>query len=160
MAGRLLSELKQTKPFRHREDEAYLNLIRTADHLRRRVAELLKPHELSPAQYNVLRILRGALAEGDERDHARTCGDICGRLVTFEPDLTRLLDRLVKQHLVERERDDRDRRVVRSRITAKGLDVLTRLDGAVTEAHRHSLGRLGEERLLQLIDLLEDVRAS
>jgi DNA-binding MarR family transcriptional regulator len=159
MAGRLLSELKQGKPFKHREDEAYLNLIRTADHLRRQVAELLKPYELTPAQYNVLRILRGALAEGEERDRARTCGDICARLVTFEPDLTRLLDRLVRQGLVERERDDRDRRVVRSRITAKGLELLARLDGPVVDANRQILGRLGQDRLLQLIDLLEDIRA-
>lgn len=160
MAGRLLAELKQTKPFQHREDEAYLNLIRTADHLRRQVAELLKPHDLSPAQYNVLRILRGALAEGDERERARTCGDICARLVTFEPDLTRLLDRLLKQGLVERERDDQDRRVVRSRITKRGVELLARLDGPVVEANRLTLGRLGQDRLLQLIDLLEDVRAS
>ena len=160
MAGRLQAELKQTKPFQHREDEAYLNLIRTADHLRRQVAELLKPHEVSPAQYNVLRILRGALSESEERDRARTCGDICARLVTFEPDLTRLLDRLVKQGLVERERDEQDRRVVRSRITRKGIDLLTRLDAPIADAHRQGLGRLGQERLLQLIDLLEDARAS
>jgi DNA-binding MarR family transcriptional regulator len=159
MAGRLLTELKQTKPFQRREDEAYLNLIRTADHLRRQVADLLKPHEVSPAQYNVLRILRGALSENDERDRARTCGDICTRLVTFEPDLTRLLDRLVKQGLVERERDEEDRRVVRSRITKKGIDLLNRLDAPIADAHRQSLGRLGQDRLLQLIDLLEDVRA-
>lgn len=160
MAGRLLAELKQTKPFQRREDEAYLNLIRTADQLRRQVADLLKPHELSPAQYNVLRILRGALSEVEERDRARTCGDICARLVTFEPDLTRLLDRLVKQGLVERERDGQDRRVVRSRITRKGVDLLARLDAPIASIHQHGLGRLGQDRLLQLIDLLEDVRAS
>ena len=159
MAGRLLTELKQTRPFKSREDEAYLNLIRTADLLKREMVEVLKPFDLSPSQYNVLRILRGAQSESDVRERARTCGDICGRLVTFEPDLTRLLDRLVKQGLVERDRDDRDRRVVRSRITDKGLAVLAKLDEPIPERQRTRLGRLGQERLLQLIDLLEELRS-
>jgi DNA-binding MarR family transcriptional regulator len=159
MAGRLLSELKQTRPFKCREDEAYLNLVRTADLLKREMAELLKPLDLTPAQYNVLRILRGALGEGDARERARTCGDICARMVTYEPDLTRLLDRLVRQELVERERDEQDRRVVRSRITGKGLAVLAKLDEPTLDRHRARLGRLGQERLLQLIDLLEELRS-
>jgi DNA-binding MarR family transcriptional regulator len=159
MSGMLLKELKQGRPFRNRTDEAYLNLVRTADLLKRATAEALRPHDLSPAQYNVLRILRGALNEKSPRDHARTCGDICDRLVTYEPDLTRLLDKLVRQGLVKRERDDEDRRVVRSRITPKGLSVLAALDDTVDTVPRSRLQRLGDERLLQLIDLLEDIRA-
>jgi DNA-binding MarR family transcriptional regulator len=158
MVGRLLSELKQTRPFRSRADEAYLNLLRTAELLKREVGELLKPHDVSPAQYNVLRILRGALREADERDHARTCGDIASRLVTYEPDVTRLLDKLERQQLIRRERDADDRRVVRSRITDKGLAVLAALDEPLLAGHQARLGRLGEERLLQLIELLEAIR--
>jgi DNA-binding MarR family transcriptional regulator len=159
MSGLLLKELKQGRPFRNRVDEAYLNLVRTADLLKRSTAEALRPHDLSPAQYNVLRILRGALNEKSERDHARTCGDICDRLVTYEPDLTRLLDKLVRQGLVMRERDEEDRRVVRSRITRKGLELLAGLDDTIDSVTRARLQRLGDDRLLHLIDLLEAIRA-
>ena len=159
MAGRLLIELKQTKPFRTREDEAFLNLVRTTELLRREVTELFKPHDISHAQYNVLRILRGALRESDPQEHARTCGDIASRLVTFEPDVTRLLDKLERQGLIIRERGAVDRRVVRSRITDKGLALLTELDEPIAETQQRRLGRLGAERLATLIDLLEDLRS-
>ena len=159
MAGRLLTELKQTKPFRTREDEAFLNLVRTTDLLRREVIELFKPHDITQAQYNVLRILRGALRESDPLDRARTCGDIASRLVTFEPDVTRLLDKLERQGLIIRERGEADRRVVRSRITDKGLALLTELDDPIEQTQQRRLGRLGEKRLAMLIDLLEDLRS-
>jgi MarR family transcriptional regulator, organic hydroperoxide resistance regulator len=159
MVGRLLTELKQTKPFRTREDEAFLNLVRTTELLRREVIELFKPHDLTHAQYNVLRILRGALRESEPQSQARTCGDIASRLVTFEPDVTRLLDKLERQELIVRERDAADRRVVRSRITDKGLALLTQLDEPIAEIQRRRLGRLGQERLTTLIDLLEELRS-
>lgn len=159
MTGRLLTELKQTRPFRSREDEAYLNLVRTTELLRREAGEVLKPHDLTQAQYNVLRILRGALREAKPEDQARTCGDIAARLVTFEPDVTRLLDKLERQGLITRERDTADRRVVRSRITAKGLALLDALDAPLTQVSHRRLGRLGEQRLTQLIDLLEELRS-
>ncbi len=159
MSGLLQKELKQTRPFRSRTDEAYLNLVRTADLLKRSTAEALRPQDLTPAQYNVLRILRGALREAEHKARARTCGDIADRLVTYEPDVTRLLDKLVRQGLVERERDEHDRRVVRSRITGKGLDLLAALDDRIDGESRARLGRLGEVRLLQLIDLLEEIRS-
>lgn len=159
MVGRLLTELKQTKPFRSREDEAFLNLIRTTELLRREVMELFKPHDISQAQYNVLRILRGALREAEPQHQARTCGDIASRLVTFEPDVTRLLDKLERQGLIVRERDGADRRVVRSRITDKGLALLTQLDDPIADMQQRRLGRLGQDRLATLIDLLEDLRS-
>ena len=159
MVGRLLSELKQTRPFRTLEDEAFLNLVRTTEQMRREVNELFKPHDLTHAQYNVLRILRGALREAEPQDQARTCGDIASRLVTFEPDVTRLLDKLERQDLITRERDGVDRRVVRSRITAKGLALLADLDEPISRVQRARLGRLGQERLTQLIGLLEELRS-
>ncbi len=158
MSGLLQKELKQTLPFRSRTDEAYLSLVRTAELLKRSTAEALRPLDLTAAQYNVLRVLRGALREADSRERARTCGDIADRLITYEPDVTRLLDKLVRQGLVERERDDHDRRVVRSRITEKGLALLSSLDDRFDGESRARLGRLGEERLQQLIDLLEEIR--
>ena len=159
MVGRLLTELKQTRPFRTREDEAFLNLVRTTELLRREVIELFRPHDITHAQYNVLRILRGALREAKAEDQARTCGDIASRLVTFEPDVTRLLDKLERQELIVRERGATDRRVVRSRITDKGLALLASLDDPITAIQRRRLGRLGEERLTQLIGLLEELRS-
>jgi DNA-binding MarR family transcriptional regulator len=158
MAGRLLTELKQTRPFRSLEDEAFLNLVRTTELLRREVIDLFKQYDLTHAQYNVLRILRGALREADPQNQARTCGDIASRLVTFEPDVTRLLDKLERQEFITRERAADDRRVVRSRITDKGLAVLASLDEPIAQSQRQRLGRLGPERLAVLIDLLEELR--
>ncbi len=158
MVGRLLDELKQVRPFRSLADEAFLNLVRTTELLRREVVDVLKPHDLSQAQYNVLRILRGALREGDPQQRARTCGDIASRLVTYEPDVTRLLDKLERQQLIVRERDERDRRVVRTRITEQGLTTLAALDEPLAQVQQQRLGRLGEARLVELIGLLETLR--
>src|SRR5918998_4010285 len=110
----LREEIKQTKPFRSIEDEAYLNLLRTADALLRKETELLKEYGLSPTQYNALRILRGAGTEGV------TCGEMSDRMLTKDPDVTRLVDRLETRGLLTRARSDEDRRVVRTRITTEG----------------------------------------
>src|SRR3712207_9084149 len=106
MASKLRDEIKQARPFRSAEQEAFLNLQRTADVLMARMAEVLKTQGVSPTQYNVLRILRGA---GDE---GLPCGAVAERMITRDPDITRLLDRLEKQGLIARARDTRDRRVV------------------------------------------------
>jgi DNA-binding MarR family transcriptional regulator len=159
MAGKLKDEIRKAKPFASAEQEAFLNALRTADVLTRGLADLLKPAGLSPTQYNVLRILRGAGggAAGEGRP-ALSCGEIAERMITAEPDVTRLLDRLEKAGLAERERSTEDRRVVRARVTEKGLAVLERLDGPVLELHERQLGHLGRERLRQLIELLEAAR--
>src|SRR5688572_11825070 len=111
MARDLQSEIKQRKPFQLREEELFLNIVRTADLLARKGSELFKDADLSPNQYNVLRILRGAGAEG------LACGEVGERMVTRDPDITRLLDRLEKRDLVRRSREKGDRRVVTARIT-------------------------------------------
>jgi DNA-binding MarR family transcriptional regulator len=133
------------------EEAAYLDLIRTADLLSRPVAQLLKTVDLSPAQYNVLRILRGS-------PDGLTCGEIANRMITRDPDITRLLDRLEKRRLIARGRDGKDRRVVLARIGPGGLDVLASLDQPVRDAHRRLLGHLGEERLRALAGLLAACR--
>jgi DNA-binding MarR family transcriptional regulator len=152
MVGRLLDELHQTKPFQHRAEEAYLNIIRTADLLKRAVAEILKVHDLSLSQYNVLRILRGA------RQRPMSCGEVGSRLVTFEPDVTRLIDRLVQRDLAVRRRADGDKRQVLIHITADGLRLLKQLDAPIVSIHDALLGHLGDERLTQLINLTESIR--
>ena len=152
MGRDLQSEIKQKKPFQVREEELFLNIVRTADLLGRKGVELLKASDLSPNQYNVLRILRGAGAEG------LACGEIGERMVTRDPDVTRLLDRLEKRDLVKRSRDKGDRRVVTARIAPAGLDLLKQLDEPVMQWHKSQLGHLDARQQETLIHLLELAR--
>lgn len=154
MANRIITELKAKKPPYGPEHEAYLNIVRTADHLTYGVSELLKPYGLSPATYNVLRILRGSGNGG------LTCGEIGERMVTRVPDVTRLLDRLEERSLLVRSREEQDRRVVRVRITEPGVALLSKLDRPVAQFHKRQLTNMGRERLSMLIDLLEEVRST
>ena len=131
----------------------FLDLLRTSDVLSRRLAHVLKNEDLSSNQYNVLRILRGA-PEG------LPCGEIGSRMITRDPDITRLLDRLEKRGLISRCRETKDRRMVLTRISPEGLKLLARLDEPVQEAHREQLGHLGRERLRALAELLRDSRGS
>jgi len=134
------------------EEAAFLDLLRTTDMLSRGLVAILKPEDLSSTQYNVLRILRGA-PEG------LPCGEIAKRMITRDPDITRLLDRLEKFGLISRSRVARDRRTVMARITGAGLKLLARLDEPIQEAHRKQLGHLGRERLRLLTDLLREARS-
>ena len=148
----LTAEIRQSRPFVNREEEAFLNLQRTASLLLLALGRELKAYDLTPAQYNALRILRGAGSQ------ALTCGEIGERLVSPGPDVTRLLDRLEARQLVTRLRDEDDRRVVRARITAPGQALLEDLDAPVEQALGGLLGHLGEEKLRQLVQLLEQAR--
>lgn len=150
--GRLAKELKQTKPFRSLESEVYLNLARTADVLLRPEIDLLRSVDLTPSTYNILRILRGAGPDG------RRCADIGARMISRDPDITRLLDRLEKRGLVWRTRDGGDRRVVTSRISDAGLKLLAELDEPIDSTERHLLGHLSRADLETLNRLLEAAR--
>jgi DNA-binding MarR family transcriptional regulator len=134
------------------EEAAFLDLLRTTDMLSRGLVTILKPEDLSSTQYNVLRILRGA-PEG------LPCGEIAKRMITRDPDITRLLDRLEKRGLISRSREARDRRTVMARITGAGLKLLARLDEPVQAAHRKQLGHLARGRLRLLTDLLREARS-
>lgn len=153
MAPQLRTEIKQQKPFASLEQEAHLNLERTAAVLVHALAEAMKPYDITPTQYNVLRILRGAGAAGLSRNEVRD------RMVAQVPDVTRLMDRLEGQGLIDRQRGTEDRRQVASRITAKGLALLDTLDQPVLEIHRRQLGHMTEEQLRTLVDLLQLARA-
>jgi DNA-binding MarR family transcriptional regulator len=133
------------------EEVAFLELCRTTDLLSRCLAVLLKPEDLSANQYNVLRILRGS-------PDGLPCGEIGNRMITRDPDITRLLDRLEKRELISRCRETKDRRMVMARITPQGMELLARMDEPVQEAHRHQLGHLGRARLRALTDLLQAAR--
>ena len=146
--------MKETSKRQHvgcPEEAAFLDLLRTTDMLSRRLVPVLKTEDLSATQYNVLRILRGA-PEG------LACGEIAGRMITRDPDVTRLLDRLEKRGLISRWRETKDRRTVMARITPEGLTLLSRLDEPVQAAHRKQLGHLGRERLRTLVKLLSLLR--
>lgn len=130
----------------------FLEIIRLAEDLQRSFTELFKQYDLSSAQFNVLRVLRGA---GDE---GLTCGDIAARLVQHDPDITRLLDRLEKRELIARHRSTVDRRVVRTRITQVGLDILAKLDEPVDEMHEQQFGHLSETVLHDALALITSLR--
>ena len=129
------------------EEAAFLELLRTTDMLSRSLVKVLKTEDVSGTQYNVLRILRGS-PEG------LPCGEIASRMITRDPDITRLLDRLEKRGLISRCRETKDRRMVMARITPEGLKLLARLDEPVQTAHRKQLGHLGGERVRALTELL------
>jgi DNA-binding MarR family transcriptional regulator len=153
MPRTLREELKQTKPFGSAEQEALLSIERTAAVFRHRLGEELKQFGVTPTQFNVLRILRGAGPAGLCRNEIRD------RLVSQVPDVTRLLDRLETMGYVERERDEEDRRLVTTRITAAGRDLLASLDAPMVEEHRRRLGHMSETQLRTLADLLADARS-
>jgi DNA-binding MarR family transcriptional regulator len=133
------------------EEAAFVDLLRTTDLLSRSLITVLKAEDLSMTQYNVLRILRGAI-EG------LPCGEIANRMITRDPDITRLLDRLEKRGMISRCRETKDRRMVMARITPEGIELLARLNEPVQEAHRKQLGHLGRERLRALTELLHVAR--
>ena len=134
------------------EEAAFLELLRTTDMLSRGLINILKSQNLSATQYNVLRILRGA-PEG------LACGEIADRMITRDPDVTRLLDRLERHTLVSRCRETKDRRTVMVRITPAGLKLLAQLDSPVQDGHRRQLGHIGREQLNALTELLRLARS-
>lgn len=137
----------------HERDDSglFVALLRVADHLNRQAEQLVKSQGLTAAQYNVLRILRGAHPEG------LPCRSVGDRMISHDPDMTRLLDRIEKLGLLTRERLADDRRVVRTRITEKGLALLKRLDAPVRELHRRQFQNIPSGKRKLLASLLEDV---
>jgi DNA-binding MarR family transcriptional regulator len=151
---KLQKELKQIKPFPSPEEELSLSIVRTSERLSQKMGKLLKQADLTPTQYNALRILRGAGTEG------ASCTEISDRMVTMDSDITRLLDRLEARGLISREREAKDRRRIQTHISEQGLRLISELDGPVTEYHRQQLGFLGEKKIAILIKSLEEIRSS
>jgi len=151
MAG-LKREIAQERPFSSKEEEAFLNLLRTSDCLQRAFQRSTRHWGITSTQYNVLRILRGA------QPHGLTCSAIGDRMITAEPDITRLLARMKVLKLIRQQRDKRDKRVVWTEITATGLELLRKMDQEITEMPRTLLGHLNREDLDQFIRLLEEAR--
>jgi DNA-binding MarR family transcriptional regulator len=148
----LQQEIQQTRPFDLVEEEAMLNIVRTAEILQRAIADFLVGFGLSAVQYNVLRILRGAGPAG------ATCSQIGKRMLTHDPDITRLLDRMEARGLIARARDGADRRAVITRITETGLALAGEIDQPLTKLFQTRLGNIGRDGLASLTAQLEKVR--
>jgi DNA-binding MarR family transcriptional regulator len=147
------AEIRQSKPFRTRSQEAYISLIRTADDAKRRIASTLDASGVTLQQYNVLRILRGARPDG------LPTLSIAERMVERTPGVTRLIDRMEGKGWVSRTRCTKDRRRVWCRITDAGLDLLAPLDGPVNEIDDSLFDALAEHELVELIGYLGRLRA-
>jgi DNA-binding MarR family transcriptional regulator len=152
--SRLMRELKQNRPFHSKAAEASVALMRTADLVRRSVAAVVEPHDITPQQYNVLRILRGAGQEG------LPTLEIATRMIEETPGITRLIDRLEAKELVSRHRCETDRRQVFCRITRSGTALLARIDAPLLAVEEESLGTLSKRELTDLMTLLERARES
>lgn len=151
MPSKLQEELKKRDPFDSIQQEAILNLLRTSDQLHNRLGRLFRQFELTPSQYNVLRILRG---EGKPIASL----EIASRLIQVVPAITGLIDRLELQHLVKRKRCDEDRRVVYVEITRRGIELVGKIDKPL-EALQEDLMRVhSKAEMTELIRLLEQTR--
>ncbi len=150
----LKSEIAQAPPFSSVEEEAILNVMRTSDCLERAFQQKTRDWGLTTTQYNVLRILRGAEPEG------LTCAAIGERMITLEPDITRLLRRLKHLKLIRQHRDRQDRRSVWTRISDAGLDLLRAMDPVIQRIPVELLGHFERKELAELIRLLERARQS
>ena len=149
---KLLAELKQNKPFESIEDEVFINIIRTAEVFNRKLAEFLRSFELTSSQFNVLRILRGAEPDG------LICREIGERMIAFDPDVTKLLDRLEARDLIARERQQKDRRVITVRISEEGLKLLKEIDLPILDFVNNLLSHMSETKLRMLSELAEEAR--
>jgi len=148
-----MSRLPDARPALPLEDRLFISLQKTADFLGLEAEQLLKPLGLTGTQYNVLRILRGAEPDG------LPCSGIGDRMISHDPDMTRLLDRMEKRGLISRARQTNDRRVVKTRITPAGLAILKNLDQPVRELHKRQFRHIPTARLKTLAQLLEEVRS-
>jgi DNA-binding MarR family transcriptional regulator len=148
-----MSRRPVSRPVLPLEDTVFISLQKTADSLGIEAEQLFKPHGLTGTQYNVLRILRGAEPDG------LPCRAIGERMISHDPDMTRLLDRMEKRGLISRARQTDDRRVIKTRISPTGLVLLKSLDQPVRELHKRQFHHLPSARLKTLAKLLEEVRA-
>jgi len=153
MGNGLKNRIKQTPGFSSPTEEAMLNLMVAADHVRNRLDRVCAEYKITHGQYNVLRILRGVHPEGHPR-----C-EIAVRMLERAPDVTRLVDRLEAQELVERDRSEHDRRLSITRITEKGLSVLARMEPAIVEIGKYFGERVSRRDCKELTRICEEIYA-
>jgi len=148
----LRHEIAQERPFSSLEEEALLNLMRTSDCVNRAFQKRARHWGVTSTQYNVLRILRGAKPQG------LTCSAIGDRMITAEPDITRLLARMKTLKLIRQQRDRHDRRVLWTQISASGLELLKQMDPEILQTPKDLLGHLNRAELSEFVRLLELAR--
>jgi DNA-binding MarR family transcriptional regulator len=146
------SKSKASRPPAPLEERIFIGLLKTADALGQEAEQLVRSANLTGTQYNVLRILRGAGPEG------LACRGIGERLISRDPDITRLLDRMERRGLITRERQNDDRRVVKTRITPQGLELLKPLDQPMRDLHKRQFRQVATTRLKILSGILEEIR--
>ena len=134
--------------FKSNKVKALINIKYTANWLSSKETEFFKPYGISPQQYNILRILRGAAKPIKVQL-------IKERMIERAPNATRLMDKLCDKKLIERERCKQDRRVVYINISEVGLKLLSKIDG-----HNNTsfLNNLTEEEAKTLSNLLDKIR--
>ena len=133
------------------EDHLFVSILKAADALSQQAEQLFKSAGLTGAQYNVLRILRGAEPDG------LLCRGIAERMISHDPDMTRMLDRMEMRGWLTRQRQKDDRRVIKTRITAEGLKLLKKLDQPVHDLHEGQFAHLPAARLKQLAEILDEL---
>ena len=151
-AGDMVARAEKKAPL-PLENQVFISLLKTADCLAQEVEQNLRQHGLTGTQYNVLRILRGAEPQG------LACREVGERMISHDPDMTRLLDRMEKRGLITRKRQQEDRRVVRTRVTPAGLALLNKLDEPIRSLHRRQFRHMPYGRLRVLAGLLDQVAA-
>jgi DNA-binding MarR family transcriptional regulator len=149
--GSLKREIGQERPFSSMEEETLLNVLRTADCLQRTFQQKSRDWGVTSTQYNVLRILRGA-------PQGLTCTQIGDRMITADPDITRLLGRLKALKLIRQQRDRNDRRVIWTHISDQGLELLHKMDPVIQQTPKDLFRHMEERELAELIRLLELAR--
>lgn len=145
-------ELRKSSPFASDAEEGVIALLRTSDYIRRQISNLLTTYDITPQQYNVLRILRGAGTEG------LNTLEVGERMIEQSPGVTRLIDRLEQKALVERVRSHSDRRCISCRITGNGLQILSSLDEPIDRINRALMQQLTKEEKRTLVALLDRIR--
>ncbi len=142
----------RTVRFDSLEQEVFLNMWRTYDRLRMLEDDLFSRFELTPQQYNVLRLLRAAHPE------SIPTLTLANQLVSRAPDITRMLDKLEERRLIARVRPAENRRVVNVQIQSAGVELLDEIAGALEECHYKQLGHLSATELRRLCELLKAAR--
>ena len=150
-SGSLHQQLKKQKPFDSPQQEAMLSILRTSDLLENRLARLLRQHDLTPSQYNALRILRGA-------GKPLPCLEVANRMIQVAPAITRVIDQLVARALIEKHQSPEDRRVFLVGLTTRSRRLLKKLDSPIQNLHQSLMGHLSRTDLKRLIQLLESAR--
>ncbi len=151
--GKVLNKRLKQKQFESSEQEALLNILVTANLLRLKIDNACSKFGITITQYNVLRILKGTYPEGYPRR------EIISRMIEPAPDVTRLIDRLIKQGLVERYTSDKDRRLSVARITKKGIQMLEKVRTEVDKLYHLISDNLNADEVKKLSDLLEKIYA-